>query len=210
MTPTSAPPAAPAVRAAAGRGCDVPSSDVPQLVSRARDGDTEAFGELYGIYADAVYRYIYRRVSHRQLAEDLCSETFARALRRISSFAWQGRDIVAWLLTIARNLVIDHYKSAARRTELPAGEFENIDVWEDGPEQAVLASLARRSLNEALDTLRPAQRQCVTLRLLDGRSVDETARIIGRTRGAVTTLQFRSLRALERVLREQEAVPALA
>lgn len=188
----------------------MPETDVPLLVARARDGDAEAFGELYGIYADTVFRYIYRRVSHHQLAEDLCSETFLRALRSISSFAWQGRDIIAWLLRIARNLVIDHYKSATRRTEAPTDEFAEADASEVGPEEAVLSALARRSLYEALERLLPAQRQCVTLRLIDGRSVDETARIIGRTRGAVTTLQFRALRAMERTLREQERLVAAA
>lgn len=184
---------------------------IPTLVERARDGDAEAFGELYGLYADTVYRYIYRRVSHQQVAEDLCSETFLRALRRISSFAWQGRDIIAWLQTIARNLVIDHYKSAVRRTETPTDEFEDEqEVGGAGPEEAMLSALARTSLYEALDHLLPAQRQCVTLRLLDGRSVDETAHIMGRTRGAVTTLQCRSLRALERVLRAQDApIPSI-
>ncbi|HEV2635942.1 MAG TPA: sigma-70 family RNA polymerase sigma factor [Actinocrinis sp.] len=185
-----------------------PPSDIPALVARARSGDAEAFGEIYGLYADSVYRYIYRRVSHRQLAEDLCSETFLRALRRISSFAWQGRDIIAWLQTIARNLVIDHYKSAVRRAETPTDEFDDTEVCKDGPEEALLTALAQRSLYDAMERLVPAQRQCVTLRLLDGHSVDETAHIMGRTRGAITTLQFRALRALERVLREQEGAPA--
>ncbi|MBW3551391.1 MAG: hypothetical protein KY442_11480, partial [Proteobacteria bacterium] len=63
------------------------------LVQRAQAGDTDAFGELYDRYVDMVYRYVYYRVGSAQVAEDLTSETFLRALRRLSSFTWQGRDV---------------------------------------------------------------------------------------------------------------------
>src|SRR4051794_3775262 len=76
------------------------------LVLRARSGETEAFGALYDHYVDLVYRYIYYRVGTHALAEDLTSETFLRALRRINMFTWQGKDFGAWLVTIARNLIL--------------------------------------------------------------------------------------------------------
>ena len=67
-------------------------------------------------------RYIYFRVGSHPLAEDLTSETFLRALRRITDFTWQGRDFGAWLVTIARNLVADHFKSGRYRLEITTGE----------------------------------------------------------------------------------------
>ncbi|MGH3744552.1 MAG: sigma-70 family RNA polymerase sigma factor, partial [Mycobacteriales bacterium] len=91
---------------------------VIRLVARAQAGDAEAFGEIYDRYVDLIYRYIYYRVGSKQLAEDLTSETFLRALRRIGSFTWQGRDVGAWFVTIARNLVTDHYKSSRYRLEI--------------------------------------------------------------------------------------------
>ncbi len=84
-----------------------------ELVERAQAGEAEAFGRLYDQYSDTVYRYIYYRVGGKATAEDLTSETFLRALRRISTFTWQGRDFGAWLVTIARNLVADHCSRAA-------------------------------------------------------------------------------------------------
>lgn len=69
-----------------------------------------------------MYRYIYRRVGNRATAEDLTSETFLRVLGRIELFTWQGRKFDAWLATIARNLVIDHFKSSRVRLEVPTGE----------------------------------------------------------------------------------------
>src|SRR6185312_13752829 len=83
---------------------------ISALVDLAQRGDSEAFGMLYERYVDVVYRYV--RVGSQQLAEDLTSETFLRALRRMDSFSWQGRDIAAWFITIARNLITDNAKSA--------------------------------------------------------------------------------------------------
>ena len=88
----------------------------------AQDGDGEAFGQLYDRYVDMVFRFIYYRVNDRGLAEDFTSETFLRALRRISSITYQGRDIGAWFMTIARNIVLDHVKSARHRLETTTGE----------------------------------------------------------------------------------------
>src|SRR6185312_1266836 len=68
----------------------------PAATGQQPTGDPEAFGALYDRYVDLVYRYVYYRVGTRALAEDLTSETFLRALRRITSFTWQGRDIGAW------------------------------------------------------------------------------------------------------------------
>ncbi|MGW4874337.1 sigma factor, partial [Streptomyces chartreusis] len=80
-------------------------AEIGELVERAQAGEADAFGRLYDQYSDTVYRYIYYRVGGKATAEDLTSETFLRALRRIGTFTWQGRDFGAWLVTIARNLV---------------------------------------------------------------------------------------------------------
>ena len=91
--------------------------EIWELVTRAQAGDGEAFGQLYDRYVDTVYRFIYFRVNDRALAEDFTSETFLRALRRIGTISYQGRDIGAWFVTIARNIVLDHMKSARHRLE---------------------------------------------------------------------------------------------
>jgi len=114
-TAESAAPAAP--------GEDIPTDSAPdigEIVAAAQNGDAEAFGELYDRYVDTVYRYVYYRVPDRATAEDMTSETFTHALRRIDSFSWKGRDFAAWLITIARNLLADHYKSSRYRLEVPA------------------------------------------------------------------------------------------
>lgn len=126
------------------------------LVERAQAGEAEAFGLLYDQYSDTVYRYIYYRVGGRATAEDLTSETFLRALRRIGTFTWQGRDFGAWLVTIARNLVADHFKSSRFRLEVTTGEMLDANEVERSPEDSVLESLSNAALLDAVRRLQPA------------------------------------------------------
>ncbi|GAA0952117.1 sigma-70 family RNA polymerase sigma factor [Nonomuraea longicatena] len=176
--------------------------DVRTLVLRAKTGDSESFGTLYDRYVDLVYRYIYYRVGSHPLAEDLTSETFLRALRRIADFTWQGRDFGAWLVTIARNLVTDHFKSGRYRLEVATGEV--LDVPLDGPhipENAVVTAIINDRVLRAVRDLNPEQQECVVLRFLHGLTLAETALIMGKKSGAIKALQFRAIRALGRALR---------
>ncbi|MDP3712934.1 MAG: sigma-70 family RNA polymerase sigma factor [Mycobacteriales bacterium] len=174
------------------------------LVQRAQAGDAEAFGELYDRYVDLVYRYVYYRVSSAQLAEDLTSETFLRALRRISSFTWQGRDVGAWFVTIARNLIADHYKSGRYRLELTTDDVSESGaaLVTEGPEMAVLEAMQNKVLLEAVKQLGPEQQECIVLRFLQGLSVAETAQAMGKNEGAIKALQYRAIRTLGRLLPE--------
>ncbi|GAA4882580.1 hypothetical protein GCM10023235_73840 [Kitasatospora terrestris] len=165
------------------------SSDTVAVVARAQAGDAAAFAALFDHHADTVYRYIYYRVGSRATAEDLTSETFLRALRRIGTFTWQGRDFGAWLVTIARNLVADHFKSSRFQLALTGSEALGSDA--HGQDTALVESLQR---------LTPSQQECAALRFLGGLSVSETARITGRDEGAVRTLQYRAVRSLARQL----------
>ncbi|MDJ0385691.1 ECF subfamily RNA polymerase sigma factor, BldN family [Streptomyces sp. G-G2] len=179
---------------------DSDSARMMDLVERAQAGEADAFGRLYDQYSDTVYRYIYYRVGGKATAEDLTSETFLRALRRISTFTWQGRDFGAWLVTIARNLVADHFKSSRFRLEVTTGEMLDANEVERSPEDAVLESLSNAALLEAVRKLNPQQQECVTLRFLQGLSVAETARVMGKNEGAIKTLQYRAVRTLARLL----------
>ncbi len=174
------------------------------MVQRAQTGDADAFGELYDRYVDVVYRYVYYRVGSAQVAEDLTSETFLRALRRISSFTWQGRDVGAWFVTIARNLIADHYKSSRYRLELTTDDVSQsgAKLVQDGPEGAVLEQMQNKVLLESVKKLNPEQQECIVLRFLQGLSVAETAAAMGKNDGAIKALQYRAIRSLGRLLPE--------
>ena len=182
------------------------AAEVWALVERAQAGEAEAFGLIYDRYMDTVFRFVYFRVGNRQLAEDLTSDTFLRALKRIGSFTWQGRDLGAWLVTIARNLVADHFKSGRYRLEVTTGDVLDADREDRGPEgspeSAVVDHITNVALLTAVKQLNPEQQECIVLRFLQGFSVAETAQTMGKNEGAIKALQYRAVRALARLLPE--------
>lgn len=175
-------------------------SEVWELVRRAQAGDAEGFGELYDRYADVVHRYLRRRIADQATVEDLTSETFTRALRRIDTLTFQGRDVGAWLVGIARNIALDHVKSGRSRLEVLTADMRDADRGTAGPEDAVLQRLANVELLAGVQQLSADQRECVTLRFFQGLSVAETATVMGRKDGAVKALQHRAVRRLAALL----------
>jgi RNA polymerase sigma-70 factor (ECF subfamily) len=172
------------------------------LVRAAQGGDTEAFGRIYDQYVDLVFRYAYHRLGDRALAEDLTSETFVRALRRLASLTYQGRDVGAWLVTITRNLILDHLKSSRHRMEVVTDDLRQADRATDGPEDTVLDRLTSATLLRCVRQLGAEQQECVVLRFLHGLSVAETAEIMGKNEGAIKALQHRAIRRLATLLPE--------
>jgi RNA polymerase sigma-70 factor (ECF subfamily) len=202
-TPAFASPAGPGGRTPEPTGvAEAESNRIAALVDLARAGDAEAFGSLYDHYSPAVFRFVYYRVSARPLAEDLTSETFFRALRSMASFQWQGKDFGAWLTTIARNLIVDHFKASRTRLELTTDDFSDRRETSESPEEEVLASLTSDVLREAMAKLPAEQQECIVLRFLNGYSIAETAKSLGRSEGAIKQLQLRAVRNLAKLVPE--------
>jgi RNA polymerase sigma-70 factor, ECF subfamily len=175
---------------------DPESTRLRALVDLAREGDTEAFGQLYDHYVSGVFRFIYYRVGSRQLAEDLTSETFVRGLRAVQRFNWQGKDFGAWLTTIARNLITDHFKSSRSRLEIVSDDVPESRSTASSPEDDVLALISNEMLFKAISSLPPEQRDCVLMRFIQGMSIAETAAALKRSEGAIKQLQLRAVRSL--------------
>lgn len=186
---------------------DAPGPEVDiaawELVAAAQQGDQNAFGQLYDRYVDVVFRFILFRVSDRPLAEDLTSETFLRALRRISSVSYQGRDVGAWFVTIARNLVLDHVKSSRYRLEMTTADILDSSADDRGPEHEVVEEATAAELMRCVAQLGHDQQECIMLRFMQGLSVSETAAVMGRNEGAVKALQHRAVRRLAQLLPEE-------
>lgn len=174
--------------------------EVWALVDAAQGGDSAAFGQLYEHYVDQVFRYVLFRVGDKSLAEDVTSETFLRAFRRIGSLTYQGRDVGAWFVTIARNLVLDHVKSSRFRLEVATADPDDANNPQAGPEHQVLTKLTHTELLRCVAQLGDDQRECIVLRFLQGLSVAETAAIMQRNEGAIKALQHRAVRRLAQLL----------
>ncbi|MEV5303344.1 RNA polymerase sigma factor [Amycolatopsis methanolica] len=167
------------------------------LVRAVQAGDVATFGRIYQRYQPALLGYFRGRQFDPATAEDLTSETFVRALQAIHQVSDRGRDLAAWLLTIARNLALDHRRSGRVRREMPTSELPEWGAAPvDGPEKRVLAAIELDEAARRIALLTVEQRQCLLLRRVHGLSVTETAAAMRRSETAVRALHHRAGRQL--------------
>ena len=171
-----------------------------ELVLLAKDGDPEAFGLLYDNYLERIYRYIYFRVTDEQTAEDLASQVFCKAWENLDRYKPSGAPFEAWLYTIARNAVIDHYRT--RKETVSLDEITTLAGNGPAPDEEAELQFETESLRDALQVLTDEQQQVLTLKFISGMSTDEIANMLGKRPGAVRALQMRGLQALSKILGE--------
>ena len=172
--------------------------DEKGLVHRARDGDKEAFAELYETYFSKIYRYVVVRIGNRTEAEDMTQQVFVKAYKHIPSYRWKGVPFSAWLFRIAHNVVVDFYRRESKRPTVPLDE--SLIAGDDNPQQAVERRLAVERVMAAAQGLTIAQREVISLRFAGGLAIAEAARVMGRSEGAIKALQHSAIAALRRML----------
>lgn len=190
---------------------DRPAPPDPEagLRAAAAAGDRAAFEALYRNHRDRVFHYLVRRCrGDRHLAEDLTQDTFARALRNLARYRETGRPFSAWLVTIAGNLLTDHWRSGWHRHHFLWNDFSQDraerpvpDAGSGGDPATDIAAWDQRrhlarTLAGALDRLSDRQRQVVSLRYAEGLSVADTAHALGLAAGAVKAATYRARQAL--------------
>ena len=169
------------------------------LVERARGGDREAFGELYDRHVMPVYRHVYCMVNDRQLAEDLTAQTFLQALQAIARYEERGLAFRAWLLRIAKNLSINHWR-VQRNHHSSRNDGSEIAI--SSTEVLCEAKLREEEVWRVVYSLGGDRRQVIILRFVDGLSYPEVAQVLGKSIGAVRAIQYRALSALRRALED--------
>jgi RNA polymerase sigma-70 factor, ECF subfamily len=174
-----------------------PSVEVRRLVGAAQAGDRDALEELYLIHFDRIYSYLHMTVGNRHDAEDLTTQTFLRMLESIGKFRWRSAPFSAWLFRIAHNLSMDHFR-AGRRWQPEEEPPEPRDSEERSAEDAAFQSIGRKSMLAMIDGLSAEQQQVLTLKFVFNFSNGEAATILGKSEGAVKSLQHRALVSLQK------------
>jgi RNA polymerase sigma-70 factor (ECF subfamily) len=175
---------------------------VRKLVDRAQKGDRGALEELYLIHFDRIYSYLHMTVGNRHDAEDLTTQTFLKMLESIGKFRWQSAPFSAWLVRIAHNLSMDHFR--ARRRWQPEEEVpEPRDSEEPSAEIEAMHSIGRQSMLELIDTLSPEQQQVLTLKFVFNFANADVAKILDKSEGAIKSLQHRALASLQKQVQER-------
>lgn len=172
------------------------------LVTRAKAGDADAFGEIYERYVDRLYCYVAYRVANATDAEDLAEQVFLKAWEAIGRYEDRGLPLGAWLFRLAHNLVIDSYR--LRRSDVPLSVFADTDdsglAGPSDPPAEIGARFESAELHQAICSLNEEQRQVVLLRFVEGLSHGEVATIVGNSEGATRAVQHRALLTLARLL----------
>jgi len=176
------------------------AKDLGHLVDIAQKGDTEAFGKIYDILVKPIYRYIYYRVD-QHIAEDLTEETFLKAWQNLSKYKAGKHPFSAWIFRIAHNLVCDYY----RKNEVSSEIDENFadTKLDSSPSYKLNLKLNEVKLRKAINKLPENYQQVILLKYINDEENTVIAKIIGKSEGAVRTLQFRALEKLRNILDEK-------
>src|SRR5256884_3230310 len=176
-----------------------PAADLRRLVDFAQDGEREALEELYLIHFDRIYSYLHMSVGNRHDAEDLTTQTFLKMLEAIGRFRWQSAPFSAWLFRIAHNLAMDHFRYS-RRAQPEEEVPEPPGSEEASAEEEAMQAIGRQSMLELIEKLSAEQQQGLTLKFLFNFPNAEVATILGKTEGAIKSLQHRALVSLQKQL----------
>jgi RNA polymerase sigma-70 factor (ECF subfamily) len=178
------------------------SKEEAELIRRAKKGDSSAFSQIYRECQPAVYRYVVLRVGNTAAAEDLTGEVFVRLVDKIDHFQYRGRPLLAWLYTIARNLVADYHRRRGRYATIALDELPLPS--QTCPEDTLERHLDEFGLATAIPRLTDGQQQVIILKFAQGMDNASVAKIMGRSVGAVKELQRRALAKLRTLLQESE------
>jgi RNA polymerase sigma-70 factor, ECF subfamily len=175
---------------------------VRRLVERAQAGDRQALEELYLLHFDRIYSYLHMSVGNRHDAEDLTTQTFMKMLESIKRFRWQAAPFSAWLFRIAHNLAMDHFR-ASRRWQPEEEVPEPVGETEPSAEAAALQLIGRQSMLELIEDLSQEQKQVLTLKFVFNLPNAEVATVLGKTEGAIKSLQHRALVSLQKQISQE-------
>ncbi|MFC1894219.1 sigma-70 family RNA polymerase sigma factor [Chloroflexota bacterium] len=173
---------------------------IVSLVKRAAGGDFEAFGELYSVYLDRIYRYVFYQVKDKMTAEDLTEEIFVKAWGAIGSYKGQGQSYSSWLYRIAHNHVIDYFRIRRQHMSL----IVDIPASVVGPEEEAERHLMQEEVLELISCLPPQQKQVVILRFIEDLDNHEIEEITGKSQGAIRVMQMRALAMLRQRLNNEK------
>ncbi len=175
-------------------------SNIVSLVESAANGNFEAFGELYHIYLDRIYRYVFHQVNDKMTAEDITEEVFLKAWKAIRSCKGKSDTFSSWLYRIAHNHLINTIHSLQRCTSV---ENENLTGISD-PKLEIETGLERQELLKVITSLPQNQRQVIILKFIEGLDNREIGQVMDKSEGAIRVLQMRALTALRQKLEDEK------
>lgn len=182
----------------------ITDAQVTALLPRCQRGETAAVEELYDLYADRLYRYICGRVGDPDVAADLTTDLFVRVIQRLGSFRLNrsrpAASFSAWLYQIAAHLAADYHRQQRRHPQEALDQQSSLAVSAANPERIVVQREAAQEVSRALEQLTEDQRLVIVAKFAENMDNADIAQWLGKSEGAVKSLQHRGLRTLGRLL----------
>jgi RNA polymerase sigma-70 factor (ECF subfamily) len=171
------------------------------LVEQAVKRNRAAFTALYERCVNRIYRHVYYRVSNQADAEDITQEVFIKAWKGIDKYKKGGASFVAWLITIAGNLVIDHYRSRPKNM-ITTEDCENVPIADNSnPEKQAETNFNNALVKEVVLKLKGDKQKVILMHFIDGFSYEEIAKALNKNEGTIRVIQYRALGDLRHLLK---------
>lgn len=169
------------------------------LIEKAKK-DMDSFAKLYDLYVDDVFRFVYFRIGHKEEAEDITARTFEKAIKNIKNFKWKGYSFKTWLYVIAKNIIIDNFKSQKVTISIEQLNFDMRDEESRTVEEITEVKINNELMMKGLMELSEEYKEILILRYIEEMSIKEVMEITGKTLDAVKSLTKRALKRLKEVI----------
>ena len=170
-----------------------------KLIEDAVRGEASAFGALYDHYQPKIYRFVVIKVSRREEAEDLTHQVFLDAWTHMPGYQRMGFPFSSWLYRIARNKVIDHYRT--RKNHLTIDDVDPEQFAAAAPEDTELdTAFTLERVRNAIAQLKPEYQDVIMMRFVEDLSLKETAHAMEKSEGAIKLMQHRAIKQLKQLM----------
>jgi RNA polymerase sigma-70 factor, ECF subfamily len=171
------------------------------LLARAKNGQQSAFGQIYNHFFKKIYTFIYYRVGHKEVAEDLTEDVFLKAYKKIASIN-NDASFESWLYQIARNKVIDYYRD--KKITVALDEIENSLEYETNVVEVINLEEQQIVLLKILKELGPEQQAVLKMKFFEELDNATIAALMNKTEGAIRVIQHRAIVKLQELIKENK------
>ena len=165
-------------------------------IQGAQKGDNESFAVIYNHYVPRIYRFIFFRVSSKTIAEDLTHESFLSAWKSIGNYAQKNLSISSWLYRIARNKVIDHYRTNKKNTSIDTDDF-NESILGFYEQEDLDITLNINKIKSLINLLKAEYKEVIIMKYIEDLSHKEIAKTLDKSEGAIRLIQHRAIKSLK-------------
>ncbi len=176
-------------------------AELKQLLQKAQTGDSAAFSRIYDEFAEKLYRFIFFRVGHKEVTEDVLSDTFVKAWQKLASIN-SPAALSGWLYQIAKNNIIDYYR--IKKDFVPLEDVAEFLEDAVNPIDTINLSLDQGKILELIKKLPTEQRLVLQYKFSEDLSNEEIAYVLNKTEGAIRVIQHRALNKLKDLLKNKQ------